>query len=125
MIRDQFFMGIIHFKNMHKTHFLFRAMLLVFFVVGSLAGMAQVSLTATSGTVTGTYTTLKGAFDKINDGTHKGIIVLKITASTTEAATASLTASAIDPASAPYYTSINIYPPVQVRGRSRAPLKPP
>ena len=83
MIRDQFIMGIIHFKNMHKTHFLSRAMLLVFFVVGSLAGMAQVSLTATSGTVTGTYTTLKGAFDAINMGNLKGVIVININSSYT------------------------------------------
>ena len=68
---------------MHKTHFLSRAMLLVFFVVGSLAGMAQVSLTATSGTVTGTYTTLKGAFDAINMGTHMGGIVININSSYT------------------------------------------
>ena len=83
MIRDQFIMGIIHFKNMHITHFLSRAMLLVFFVVGSLAGMAQVSLTATSGTVTGSFTTLKGAFDAINMGTHMGVIVININSSYT------------------------------------------
>ncbi len=80
-------------------------------LTGSLAGYAQVSLTATSGTVTGTYTTLKGAFDKINDGTHKGSIVIKINASTSEGTTqASLNASAATSTSAPYYTSINIYP---------------
>ena len=84
--------------------------LLMIFLTGSLAGYSQVSLTATSGTTTGTFTTLKGAFDKINDGTHKGIIVLKITGNTTELATASLSASATDPTGAPYYTSINIYP---------------
>ena len=49
---------------------------------------AQVTLTATSGTATGSFTTLKGAFDAINAGTHKGDIVIKINASTPEAASA-------------------------------------
>src|SRR5262245_13753331 len=69
------------------------------FAVTALACMtlhagAQVSVTATAGT-TGptTYTTLKGAFDAVNAGTHQGAITIAITASTTETATASLNAS--------------------------------
>ncbi len=49
--------------------------------------------TATSGTAAATYTTLKGAFDAINAGTHQGAISLSITANTTETATAVLNAS--------------------------------
>lgn len=39
---------------------------------------AQVSVAATTGTTSGNYATVKGAFDKINDGTHKGSIVITI-----------------------------------------------
>lgn len=39
---------------------------------------AQVSVTASLGTPSGNYTTVKGAFDKINDGTHKGSIQISI-----------------------------------------------
>jgi hypothetical protein len=48
---------------------------------------AQVSLTATAGTATGTFTTLNAAFTAINAGTHKGDIVITISANTTEPAT--------------------------------------
>jgi hypothetical protein len=95
---------------MHKNLYLSRAALLVCFIVASMAGVAQVTLTATSGTASGSFTTLKGAFDAINLGTHKGDIVIKINSTTTETASASLTASAALSSSAPYYTSINIYP---------------
>ena len=73
-------------------------------------GFSQVTLTATSGTATGSFTTLKGAFDAINTGTHKGVIVIMINNNTTETASASLTASALVSTSAPYYTSVTIYP---------------
>ena len=69
---------------------------------------AQVSLTATVGTTSGTFTTLKGAFDAINLGTHKGVIVISITANTTEGTTpATLNSSGAGSAS---YSSINIRP---------------
>ena len=73
-------------------------------------GFSQVTLTATSGTASGSFTTLKGAFDAINTGTHKGVIVIKINNNTTETVSASLTASASASTSAPYYTSVTIYP---------------
>jgi hypothetical protein len=74
----------------------------------ALQANAQVSVTATAGT-TGptTYTTLKGAFDAVNAGTHQGSITISITASTTETATASLNASGSGSAS---YTAVNIAP---------------
>ena len=95
---------------MHRNNSTVRALFLFLLLFCSMAGMAQVTLTATSGTATGSFTTLKGAFDAINLGTHKGVIVIKINASTTETLSASLTASAALSTSAPYYTSINIYP---------------
>lgn len=67
---------------------------------------SQVNISATAGTATGTYTTLKGAFDAINAGTHQGTITISITANTTETATASLNASG----GAASYTSVAIKP---------------
>lgn len=67
---------------------------------------AQVSLTATAGTTTGTFTTLKGAFDAINAGTHQGVITINITGNTTETASAVLNASG----GAVAYTSVLIKP---------------
>ncbi len=81
-----------------------------------------VSLTASSGTTTGSYNTLKGAFDAINAGTHRGVIEIKINANTTESATASLNASAVGSS---VYTSINIYPTttgLSITGNLAAPL---
>jgi len=69
---------------------------------------SQVNVSATAGTATGTYTTLKGAFDAINAGTHQGAIAISITANTTETATASLNASG----GATSYTSVVIKPAV-------------
>ncbi|MEF9476708.1 hypothetical protein OWR28_02175 [Chryseobacterium sp. 1B4] len=67
---------------------------------------SQVNISATAGTTTGTYTTLKGAFDAINAGTHQGAITISITGNTTETATASLNASG----GTASYTSIAIKP---------------
>jgi hypothetical protein len=80
--------------------------------------IAQVSVTATSGTLSGTYTTLKGAFDAINSGVHKGDIVIDITASTSETAPAVLNSGDADPAA---YSSIMIEPVVDGVSISGAP----
>ncbi|MDR2234784.1 MAG: T9SS type A sorting domain-containing protein [Chryseobacterium sp.] len=53
---------------------------------------AQINVTASAGTSTATYTTLKDAFDAINAGTHQGNVSLSITANTTETTTAVLNA---------------------------------
>ena len=103
-------------------------------VVGSNAGgttngddqtfttLPPVEVTATSGTVgPNNYASLKAAFDKINDGTHKGAITIKINASTTETVSAVLNASN----SPSNYTSVNIYPTVtglSISGNLAAPL---
>ncbi|MFN8274462.1 MAG: GEVED domain-containing protein [Flavobacteriaceae bacterium] len=85
-----------------------RMALLLFFVMFSfISANAQVGLTATGGTPTGSFTTLKGAFDAINAGTHTGTITISITGNTTETATAVLNASGSGSAS---YTSIAIAP---------------
>lgn len=82
---------------------------ILFFIAVSAAAInlnAQVSLAATSGTTTGTYTTLKDAFDAINAGTHQGAINISITANTTETAVAVLNASG----GTTSYTSVAIKP---------------
>lgn len=76
-------------------------------ILFSLNLFSQISLTATSGTATGSYATLKTAFDNINNGTHRGDIEILITANTTETTTATLNASGSGSAS---YTSVNIQP---------------
>ena len=68
---------------MTKIQFIFLTTLFVYFscIAGELS--AQVSVTATSGTLSGSYTTVKAAFDAINAGTHKGDITIKLSAGTT------------------------------------------
>lgn len=69
---------------------------------------AQVTVTATSGTLTATYTTVKAAFDAINAGTHKGDIYVDLTASTVEGTTpATLNSFDADPTS---YNFVQIQP---------------
>ncbi|MEI7983448.1 MAG: hypothetical protein WCI71_17490, partial [Bacteroidota bacterium] len=80
-----------------------------------------VGVTATSGTLTGGYPTLKAAFDAINAGTHQGTVTVMINGSTTETAAAVLNASST-PSS---YTSVNIYPTatgLSVSGNLATPL---
>lgn len=70
---------------------------------------SQINLVATSGTLSGSYTTLRNAFNKINDGTHKGTIVITITDNSTDNATAILNASGTGNA---IYSSVLIYPTI-------------
>jgi hypothetical protein len=83
--------------------------LFVFFLLTLLrvASEAQVSLTATGGTTSGSYTTMTAAFSAINSGTHTGVITINITGNTTETASAALNASGSGSAS---YSSIRITP---------------
>ena len=100
-----------------------RWLLILLMACCSLAGSAQnLSVTATSGTASGSFTTLKGAFDAVNAGTHRGVIAIKINASTTEASSAVLNASGSGSAS---YTGITIYPTttgLSITGDLAAPL---
>ncbi|MBK8287207.1 MAG: hypothetical protein IPK97_21370 [Ahniella sp.] len=69
---------------------------LLFLAIVALAprpALAQINLSATAGTPAASYTTLKGAFDAINAGTHQGAIAISVTGNTTELATAVLAAS--------------------------------
>ena len=70
------------------------------------ASASVVEVYATGGTTYAAYTTLKGAFDAINLGTHTGVLRIAINSSTTETATASLNASG----GAVNYTSVKIFP---------------
>lgn len=66
-----------------------------------------IEVNATIGTSIAYYPTLKDAFDKINDGTHQGVLTIKINDSTTETSSAILNASGIGSSN---YSSVNIYP---------------
>ncbi|MEI8049271.1 MAG: hypothetical protein WCI92_17960, partial [Bacteroidota bacterium] len=81
-----------------------------------------VTVTATLGTLSASYQTLKAAFDAINAGTHQGVITVKINTSTTETATAVINASGTGSA---LYTSVTVYPTasgISVTGDLAAPL---
>ncbi|MFN4880214.1 MAG: beta strand repeat-containing protein, partial [Flavobacteriia bacterium] len=79
---------------------------------------AQVAVTATAGTATGTYTTVSAAFAAINAGTHQGVINITISANTTEPATVvALVNSGFGAAS---YTDITIKPSGNVTVNSAA-----
>jgi len=82
-----------------------------------------VEVTATSGyNGPSQYFTLKTAFDKINDGTHKGAITIKLKGNTIESASATLNASADGNSD---YSSVLIYPAfsgLTVSGNVAAPL---
>ena len=82
----------------------------------------NVEVNATVGVASKMYSTLKAAFDGINDGTHQGIINIKIIESTTETASAILNASGTGSAS---YSTVTIYPTAtnrSVTGNLAAPL---
>jgi hypothetical protein len=69
---------------------------------------AQVEVTSTGGTSSGSYTTLKTAVDSINRGYHQGVINIRVHANTIETATISLDSSGNLTGSS--YTSILIRP---------------
>jgi hypothetical protein len=85
---------------------------------------AQVDVTATLGATTGSYPTLADAFSKVNDGTHKGSIVITLTANTTETVTSNLDSSGNTTGSS--YSSITIKPQaataVTISGAVAGPL---
>lgn len=94
-------------KNQYiaKVRFL---LVLFFSFLSTFKAISQVSVTATAGTTGPTvYTTLKGAFDAVNAGTHQGSVTISITGNTTETAAAILNASGSGSSS---YTAVNIKP---------------
>ncbi len=88
---------------MKKIYLFFIALLSI-----SASLQAQVSVTATAGASSGSYPSLKAAFDAINSGGHQGVINILINASITETATARLNASE-GPA---HYSRVHISPTV-------------
>ncbi len=79
---------------------------------GACDAFGNLELNADTGTSTGSYATLKAAFDAINAGTHQGVITIDVCGDTTEAAVAAapsmiLNASGV---SAALYTSIVMSP---------------
>jgi len=76
-----------------------------------------------SGTLQAEYTSIKSAFDAINNGTHTGDIEIKLKQSTIETASAVLYQSGYGGTSS--YTSVNIYPTVSglsISGNLATPL---
>lgn len=67
-----------------------------------------VQVTATLGTATADYPTLRQALDAVNAGTHQGVIEVKITTNVTDNQTATLYQSGYNGTSS--YTSLSIYP---------------
>ncbi len=84
-------------------------LLVLFHILSSGDITAQINVTATAGNMGPVaYTTLKGAFDAINAGTHQGAITIDVNGDTNEGtATATLNASGSGMAS---YTSILMTP---------------
>ena len=105
---------------MKKVQLIFAILL---FAGALLAPMAKADITKTVGASGADYTTLKAAFDAINNGTlNTGVITLNIINNTTETASAVLNASGNGSAS---YTSVSIYPTVSgktISGNLDAPL---
>lgn len=78
---------------------------------------AQVSVTATGGTASATYTTVSAAFAAINAGTHQGVIDITITANTTEPAAVT---ALLGSGGTSNYTAVNIKPSGNVTVNSAA-----
>src|SRR5437764_3610923 len=96
-------------KTISRT-WLFAIINVLFFssLVCATAAAQNVNVTATAGTASASYTTLKGAFDAINAGTHQGAITVDIALSTTEGATPAVLNSS--GAGSAVYTSVLIRP---------------
>ncbi len=69
--------------------------------------LLPVEVNATGGTAVNFYSTVKGAFDAINAGTHTGTLTVKLSGNTTETASAVLNASGTGSAN---YSSLVMYP---------------
>jgi hypothetical protein len=81
---------------------------IVLFIFWISAIQAQVSVSATAGTVgPSAYTTLNDAFAAVNAGTHQGAITISVTGNTTEPASPTALLQSASPSN---YTSILIRP---------------
>jgi hypothetical protein len=81
-------------------------------IAGGISAQAQITLTATAGTPTGSFSTVSDAFTAINVGTHQGTIAISVNNNTTEPASpVALNASGQGTAS---YSAITIRPTATV-----------
>lgn len=78
------------------------------FLLLAVTASGQVSLTATGGTTSGSFSTLSAAFTAINAGTHTGVISITVSANVTESSSASLDSSGNPSGSS--YTSVSVKP---------------
>lgn len=81
-----------------------------------------IEVNASNGTPLAFYSSVKAAFDKINDGTHRGAVTVKMNGSTAETVAAVLNASGGGNAN---YTSVNLYPTItglSISGNLASPL---
>lgn len=95
---------------------------MLFVIITLTTPVFAVNEIKTVGNTGADYSTLKAAFDAVNNGTLTGNVTLRIIANTTETASAILNANGTLPAS---YNSINIYPTIanlSVTGNINAPL---
>jgi Ig-like domain CHU_C associated/GEVED domain/Secretion system C-terminal sorting domain len=84
------------------------SVVLLSFLLWTSVGWGQnISVTATSGTTSGSYATLSAAFAAINAGTHQGAITLKVVANTTEPGSPTALLKSASPSN---YTSVLITP---------------
>ena len=95
-------------SNCTKLVFSFLALIFSFGLLN-----AQVNVSSGGTKTSGTYTTLKQAFDTVNAGKHSGVINITITGNTTETASAKLnsgtyTSLTITPVGGPWTISGNI-----------------
>ncbi|MCU0442572.1 MAG: T9SS type A sorting domain-containing protein [Bacteroidia bacterium] len=88
---------------MKKIYYLITTLLLL----SAMNIHAQVTVSASAGTLSGSYSTLKDAFDNINNGSHQGVVDIVISANTIESASARLERSGFNSAS---YTKVTIKP---------------
>jgi len=89
--------------------------------VSTTVSVYPIEVNATLGLVQACYNTVKDAFAKVNDGTHKGVITFKVHGSTTETASAILNASG----GSSSYTSVLLYPTttgLSISGNLSTPL---
>lgn len=97
-----------------------KAYLLFFLLIQVQILWAQISIKATAGAFTGNYSTLKEAFDAINNGDHQGAISILVNSSTTEITTALLKGTG----GLANYTTISIRPTASctISGNINGPL---
>lgn len=94
-------------KKNNYPNLRFIAFVACLFLTGISLKAQNVNVSATAGTTSATYTTLKGAFDAVNAGTHQGAITIDIVANTTETAPCVLNSNG---AGSALYTSVLIEP---------------